>query len=67
MACNPRTGRLSWYYTLPKGDLEEVAIGYPHSSRLSVDKLTTGCSLYSYPEKIYTHIVLKRKLPINLK
>ena len=31
------------YYTLPKGDLEEI---YPD---LSVDKLTAGCSVLSYP------------------
>ena len=36
-------------YTLPKGDLEEVVTGFPHSSQLIEDKLTTGCSLFLYP------------------
>ena len=40
-------------YTLPKGDLEEVVTGFPHSSQLIEDKLTTGCSLFSYPGKSF--------------
>ena len=36
-------------YTLLKGDLEEVLAGFPHSSQLIKDKLTTGCNLFSYP------------------
>ena len=35
-------------YTLPKGDLEKVVTGFPHLSQLIEDKLTTGCSLFSY-------------------
>ena len=35
-------------YTLPKGNLEEVVTGFPHLSQLIEDKLTTGCSLFSY-------------------
>ena len=36
-------------YIFPKGDLEEVVTGFSHSSHLIKDKLTTGCSLFSYP------------------
>ena len=40
-------------YTLPKGDLEEVVTGFPHSSQLIKDKLTTGCTVvYSHTQEI---------------
>ena len=35
-------------YTLPKVDLEEVVTGFPLSSQLIEDKLTTGCSIFLY-------------------
>ena len=34
----------------PKGDLEKVVTGFPHSSQLIKDKLATGCSLFSTQE-----------------
>ena len=32
-------------YTVPKGELEEVVTGFPHSSQLIKDKLKTRCGL----------------------
>ena len=40
------------FYTFLKGELEEVVIGYPHSSQHIEDKLTTGCSLFSHPQNV---------------
>ena len=38
-----------WCNTLPKSDLKEDVIKFSLSSQPIKDKLTTGCSLISYP------------------
>ena len=49
---NPCLGRLTGCYTLPKGNLEKVVTGFPYSSQLIEDKLTTGCSYSHTQEKV---------------